>query len=801
MAGGRGRVLRRRRRVPHGVPLPAHAAAVHGAAHGGPLPDRRHPPPDADAARTAASGRCSCATTTSSRSRWSPTKSATTCTAPYAHDPVDAHQPRHPAPARAAAAEPPPQDRAHARAAVLAAGHARPLLRRRDRHGRQRLPRRPRRGAHTDAVERRSQRRLLRRESAAALPAGDHRSGVQLRDASTSRRSSTTRTRCCGGCGGSSRCAGATPCSRTASIELLAPDNHRVLAFLRAARGRQQVLVVGEPLALRAVRRARPARVPRLRTRSSCSARPSFPAIGDLPYLLTLGPARVLLARARTGARSPTRTAPRSRRCTVTERVDGAALARPSGHHSTASCPSSSRPSAGSGRRAARSPARGSSTRSRCRCRTTGRTTRTCRRPNRRAWRSCESSTPTASPRPTRSRSRSSPAAPASAWYDENHAGRARPRRLGVGPTGCGHGRALAARLRARAGALHATAAARRAASSARSWACRSVRSSPGSPTSTRCPSPCSAASSRTPRCSSTIASSSRPSGGSSRGSAPRSSSGARSPGRTSSTRPPLLGSIEYRMVDGTTATVAVLHDYVKNESDAYSWYRDALGRFFDGVAQSSRRRRRSRTPRPNRHPLELLDSEPPVDFELLAGDILPSVELLGRRTADLHVALASVPDDGAFTPEPLNLLVQRSTYQSMRNTAVRTLRTLRARASAGSRRVRGRGAVRRRTTPTSCSTGCGRCSARPAGRGSACTATSISARCCRPDATSCSSTSRASPRCRSASAGSSARRCATSRACCGRSTTRPRTSIPDAVARGQVRSEERAQELLAHRS
>ena len=32
-----------RRRVPHGVPLPAHAADVHGGADGGPVPDRRHP--------------------------------------------------------------------------------------------------------------------------------------------------------------------------------------------------------------------------------------------------------------------------------------------------------------------------------------------------------------------------------------------------------------------------------------------------------------------------------------------------------------------------------------------------------------------------------------------------------------------------------------------------------------------------------------------------------------------------------------------------------------------------------------
>ena len=47
MAGGRGRLLRQGRRVPHGVPLPDHAAPVHGAADGGPLPHPRHPGADA----------------------------------------------------------------------------------------------------------------------------------------------------------------------------------------------------------------------------------------------------------------------------------------------------------------------------------------------------------------------------------------------------------------------------------------------------------------------------------------------------------------------------------------------------------------------------------------------------------------------------------------------------------------------------------------------------------------------------------------------------------------------------------
>ena len=65
VARGRRRLLRRRRRVPHELPLPAHAAAVHVAAPGEPHADHRHPRADAASCRRAASGRRSCATTTS----------------------------------------------------------------------------------------------------------------------------------------------------------------------------------------------------------------------------------------------------------------------------------------------------------------------------------------------------------------------------------------------------------------------------------------------------------------------------------------------------------------------------------------------------------------------------------------------------------------------------------------------------------------------------------------------------------------------------------------------------------------
>jgi maltose alpha-D-glucosyltransferase/alpha-amylase len=64
-----------------------------------------------------------------------------------------AHQPGHPAPAGAAAGKRPRTHQADEQPAAVDARFAGALLRRRDRHGRQHLPRRPRRRAHADAMD------------------------------------------------------------------------------------------------------------------------------------------------------------------------------------------------------------------------------------------------------------------------------------------------------------------------------------------------------------------------------------------------------------------------------------------------------------------------------------------------------------------------------------------------------------------------------------------------------------------------------------------------------------------------
>jgi maltose alpha-D-glucosyltransferase/alpha-amylase len=62
---------------------------------------------------------------------------------------------------------------------------------------------------------------------------------------------------------------------------------------------------------------------------------------------------------------------------------------------------------------------------------------------------------------------------------------------------------------------------------------------------------------------------------------------------------------------------------------------------------------------------------------ELIGGVYPEKVKLFGQRTGELHLALASCPDDPAFRPEPFNAMAQRSVYQTMRTTLRRTFTLL----------------------------------------------------------------------------------------------------------------------------
>ena len=137
---------------------------------------------------------------------------------------------------------------------------------------------------------------------------------------------------------------------------------------------------------------------------------------------------------------------------------------------------------------------------------------------------------------------------------------------------------------------------------------------------------------------------------------------------------PPLAGAIEYERPGEPPMTLALLQGFVPNDGNARSYALDVLGRYFDAALE-----RDHEAPASANTIAALLDAPaelPAGDGDLVAG-YLESARLLGKRTAELHLALAEGRTP-AFAPEPFSLLYQRSLYQSMRAQASQTFQGLR---------------------------------------------------------------------------------------------------------------------------
>jgi maltose alpha-D-glucosyltransferase/alpha-amylase len=147
----------------------------------------------------------------------------------------------------------------------------------------------------------------------------------------------------------------------------------------------------------------------------------------------------------------------------------------------------------------------------------------------------------------------------------------------------------------------------------------------------------------------------------------------------------PLLGALEYRRSWGEPMTMAVLHGGLPNQGDAWRYTLDALGRYFEQAlgVQARSAGQAPALPVPRTSFLDLVGEETPALAQETVGSFLEAARLLGQRTAEMHLALASRADDPAFAPEPFTTLYQRSLYQTLRTQIRRTLEELRKRQSA----------------------------------------------------------------------------------------------------------------------
>jgi maltose alpha-D-glucosyltransferase/alpha-amylase len=111
--------------------------------------------------------------------------------------------------------------------------------------------------------------------------------------------------------------------------------------------------------------------------------------------------------------------------------------------------------------------------------------------------------------------------------------------------------------------------------------------------------------------------------------------------------------------------TVGILQAFVPNQGDAWEYALDELGRYYE-QALALPPEERVVTPPAGATLLELAGAQPPPEAAERIGTSLESAGLLGRRTAELHIALASAVE-GPMAPEPFSSHYQRSLYQSMR--------------------------------------------------------------------------------------------------------------------------------------
>jgi trehalose synthase-fused probable maltokinase len=98
---------------------------------------------------------------------------------------------------------------------------------------------------------------------------------------------------------------------------------------------------------------------------------------------------------------------------------------------------------------------------------------------------------------------------------------------------------------------------------------------------------------------------------------------------------PPVLGALEYGGPGGEPATIAIVHGFTENQGNAWQYTLSELDRYL--------KRRSAGSSRLN---------ESPETAGTADDTFIEAAAKLGRRTAELHVALSQAGDNAAFAPE-----------------------------------------------------------------------------------------------------------------------------------------------------
>ena len=128
---------------------------------------------------------------------------------------------------------------------------------------------------------------------------------------------------------------------------------------------------------------------------------------------------------------------------------------------------------------------------------------------------------------------------------------------------------------------------------------------------------------------------------------------------------PRMIGALEYAGGAEQPASVAVLQGYVPHQGTGWEFTLNDLGRYFERVPSL-------RMPRPSRKEdaqrwIRGTRRTPPSSIAEALGTWVPMAEMLGRRTGELHGQLgSSTSDEPAFVPEAFDAVAARDTAAAM---------------------------------------------------------------------------------------------------------------------------------------
>ncbi len=146
----------------------------------------------------------------------------------------------------------------------------------------------------------------------------------------------------------------------------------------------------------------------------------------------------------------------------------------------------------------------------------------------------------------------------------------------------------------------------------------------------------------------------------------------------------PFAGYLEYESSTGAKTTLGMLHGFVPNSGTAWEKTREDLNAFLGRMLASPSSEAELQQSAPARfYALNFALHEPPQPALELLGDYLDFAEVVGKRTAELHLQLIKVTGDPAFAPEPFNDFYRQGLYHGYVGLTARRLEFLRQRYAA----------------------------------------------------------------------------------------------------------------------